>query len=101
MQLTILSYGIMEQSEELASELRAISHWDREYRRNQRPDWYETVAFVSRQKRRNEIIRDLLSASGHDGIRAVADGKKPTGSQSQSEGQKRKFNDAEGLAGRG
>lgn len=61
----ILDIGISERLERLASELRAISHWDTQYWRKRRPERYETFAFVSRQKRRSEIIRDLLSATGH------------------------------------
>jgi hypothetical protein len=82
-----------EQVEKLASELRAISYWDTEYRRNLCPEWYETVAFASRQKRCSEIIRDLLRAAGRGSVR-VAECKQPTRSQPQSEGQKRKLGNA-------
>jgi hypothetical protein len=75
--------------EKLVSELRAIRHWDTEYWRQLRPEWHETVAFVARQKRRSEIIRDLLSAAGHGGTSAVAQTKQPT--RGQSQGQKKKF----------
>jgi hypothetical protein len=56
----ILSGEIIEQLEKLVSELRAIRHWDNEYRRNRFPEYYEKVAFVSRRERRSEIIRQLL-----------------------------------------
>jgi hypothetical protein len=80
----ILSEETIGKVEKLVSELRAISHWDTEYWRHRCPEWYETVAFVSRQKRRSEIIRELLSASRHgsEGADAVAQRKQPTSSQS-------------------
>jgi hypothetical protein len=59
----IPSGGTIEQVERLVSELRAISHWDTEYLKHRCPEWYETVAFVSRQKRRSEIVRLLLRVS--------------------------------------
>ena len=76
--------------EKLASELRAIDHWDTAYWRNRRPERYETLAFVARQKRRSEIMCDLLRATGHGSIHAVAESKQPTRSPSRSEEQKRK-----------
>jgi len=51
---------MIEQLEKLLIELRAIRHWDTEYRRNRFPECYETIAFVSRRERRSEIIRQLL-----------------------------------------
>jgi hypothetical protein len=48
------------QVETLVSELRAINYWDSELWRHKPPDWNEMVAFLSRQKRRSEIIRQLL-----------------------------------------
>jgi DNA-binding GntR family transcriptional regulator len=56
----VLSDGAIEQVETLVSELRAIRAWDAQYWRNQSREWYETIAFVSRQRRRDEIIRRLL-----------------------------------------
>jgi len=53
----------IEPVERLLSELRAIERWDAEYWRKPRPEWHEKGAFVSRQKRRGEIIRQLLGAS--------------------------------------
>jgi hypothetical protein len=47
------------QVESLVSELRAISLWDAQFWRDHCLEWSETVAFVSRQRRRDEIIRDL------------------------------------------
>jgi hypothetical protein len=55
----VISHGAIEQVEKLVSELRAISHWDAECQRRRCLEWYETVAYVSRQKRRSEIIRQL------------------------------------------
>jgi hypothetical protein len=55
----ILSDEAIGELEKLVSELRAISYWDAEYWRQRCPERYETVAFVSRQKRRSEIIRQL------------------------------------------
>ena len=86
----VLRDGTIEEVEKLASELRAIDHWDTAYWRNRRPERYETLALVARQKRRSEIIRDLLRATGHGSIHAVAESKQPTRSPSQSEEQKRK-----------
>ena len=51
----------IEPVEQLLSELRAIERWDTEYWRKPRPEWHDKGAFVSRQKRRREIIRHLLS----------------------------------------
>jgi DNA-binding GntR family transcriptional regulator len=59
----ILSDKTIEKVEKLVSELRAITHRDTEYWRNRCPKWHETVAFVSGQKRRSEIIRQLLRVS--------------------------------------
>ena len=58
-----LGDGTFERVERLVSELRAISHWDDEYWRHSRREWYETVAFATRQERRSEIIRQLLRLS--------------------------------------
>jgi hypothetical protein len=55
----VVSNGAIEQVEKLVSELRAISYWDADYKRHRCPEWYETVAYASRQKRRSEIIRQL------------------------------------------
>jgi hypothetical protein len=81
----------IQKLETLAGELRAISHWDTAYWRSRRPEWYETIAFVSRQKRRGEIILQLLGSPGHRSRRAAALGKQSTRSQSKSEESKRKF----------
>lgn len=56
---SIVSNGAIEQVENLVSKLRAISYWDAEYERHRCPEWYETVAYASRRKRRSEIIRQL------------------------------------------
>lgn len=53
----------LEQVEKLVGELRAISHWDAEYRRHRRPKWYETIAYISRQRRRSEILDHLVALS--------------------------------------
>ena len=55
----IVNDGTIDQLEKLVSELRAISHWDAEYGRHRCPKWCETIAYVSRQRRRSEIIRQL------------------------------------------
>jgi hypothetical protein len=55
-----LGEGTIKPVERLLSELRAIERWDTEYWRKPRPEWHEKGAFVSRQKRRCEIIRHLL-----------------------------------------
>ena len=59
----IVSDGTIEQLGKLVSELRAISLWDAKYQRCRCPDWYETVAYVSRQKRRAEILDQLVALS--------------------------------------
>jgi hypothetical protein len=87
----ILNEETIQKLESLAGELRAISHWDTAYWRRRRPEWYETIAFVSRQKRRGEIILQLLGSLGHRSWRAAALGKQSTRSQSKSEESKRKF----------
>jgi hypothetical protein len=81
----------IQKLETLAGELRAISHWDTAYWRSRRPEWYETIAFVSRQKRRGEIILQLLGSPGHRSRRAAALGKQSTRSRSKSEESKRKL----------
>ena len=60
MRQMVLRDGAFERVENLVNELRAISHWDDEYGRHSRTEWYETVALISRQKRRSAIIRQLL-----------------------------------------
>ena len=49
-----------ERAEALLNELRAINYWDGQYDRHRAPNWNETVAYISRQRRRGEIIRQLL-----------------------------------------
>ncbi len=51
----------LEQVEKLV-ELREC-HWDAEYRRHRRPKWYETIAYISRQRRRSEILDHLVALS--------------------------------------
>lgn len=58
-----LSDETIKPVEPLLSELRAIERWDTEYWRKPRPEWHEKGAFVSRQKRRGEIIRQLLGGT--------------------------------------
>jgi hypothetical protein len=58
----ILTAETIEKVEKLACELLAINHWDTVYRRQRRPERYQRVAFVSRQKRRGEIIAQMLTA---------------------------------------
>jgi hypothetical protein len=58
----ILSAETIEKVEKLANELEAINHWDTTYRRHRRPEWYQRVAFASRQKRRRDIITQMLTA---------------------------------------
>jgi hypothetical protein len=57
----------------LVNELLAITHWDGAFWRCQSPHNYEIVAYVSRQKRRAEIIRELLRFS-----------REPTGKRKES-----------------
>ena len=49
-----------DQVEVLLDELRAIDHWDAKYETHRRPKWGDTVAYISRQRRRGEILRQLL-----------------------------------------
>lgn len=44
----------------LVNELRAIDYWDDRYEPDREPEWGETVAYTSRQRRRGEIIREIL-----------------------------------------
>ena len=53
--------GRFEQANVLLNELRAIHLWDDNYWRCRRPELYEKLAFLTRQKRRCEIIRQLAS----------------------------------------
>jgi hypothetical protein len=58
-----LTEEALEQLKTLVIELRAIKHWDKEYFRHRCPEWYETLAYVSRKKRRSEIIGQLVRLS--------------------------------------
>lgn len=53
----------IEKVDKLVAELRAISHWDSQYWRKPCPQRYETIAHVSRQKRRTEILDELVGLS--------------------------------------
>jgi len=44
----------------LVNELRAIDYWDDRYERDGQPEWGERVAYISRQRRREEIVRKIL-----------------------------------------
>jgi hypothetical protein len=46
----------------LVQELRAIDQWDIDYRRRRRREPYETAAYLSRQRRRIEIMRALKAS---------------------------------------
>ena len=61
----VLSDETVGELEKLVSELRAIRHWDTEYRRSRFPECYETLAFAARQERRSEIILQLLRLSSY------------------------------------
>jgi len=50
-----------ETEELLLNELRAIKHWDAMYHKNQLHTPSDEHGFASRQKRRSEINRQLLS----------------------------------------
>jgi hypothetical protein len=52
-----------EQIEALLNELQAIDYWDRNYETDPRPAWEDTVAYISRQRRRGEIRRLLIASS--------------------------------------
>jgi hypothetical protein len=54
-------------AEQLLSELKAIELWDAIYKRSVFPFWYDHIAFVSRQKRRAEITRELQRMSDGSG----------------------------------
>lgn len=47
-------------TEALQNELRAIDYWDAQYKRQFNPAGHDTVAYISRKRRRGEIIRELL-----------------------------------------
>jgi|CZKJ01.1.fsa_nt_gi hypothetical protein len=49
-----------ESVERLLNEMRAIEYWDAAYCENQCHEPYEEMAFASRQKRRAEIIGQLM-----------------------------------------
>jgi hypothetical protein len=51
---------LLNQAERLLTELIAIEQWNTAFWRNRDPDVYETIAFVSRKKRRSEIIRQMV-----------------------------------------
>jgi hypothetical protein len=58
----ILSDERIEKLDTLVSELRAISHWDAEYQRHGCPERCDADAYVSRQKRRREIIPQIFAS---------------------------------------
>jgi hypothetical protein len=47
--------------ESLLAELKAIELWDAAYWRNRDPEIYETIAFVTRTRRRKEIIQQTVA----------------------------------------
>jgi hypothetical protein len=51
----------------LIKELRAIEHWDSDYWWNTDPDTYERDSYMSRQRRRNEILTELLTVLMNSG----------------------------------
>ncbi len=52
-----------EKVDKLVAELRAICHWDSQYWQHLCPRRYERIAHVSRQKRRAEILHELVGLS--------------------------------------
>lgn len=52
-----------EQIEALLNELQAIAHWDGKYDTDPRPAWGDTVAYISRQRRSGEILRQLFASN--------------------------------------
>jgi hypothetical protein len=51
---------LLDQAERLLTELKAIEEWNTTYWRNRDPDVYETTAFITRKRRRSEIIRQMV-----------------------------------------
>jgi hypothetical protein len=58
---TDLGSDALNQVDRLVAELRAVEHWDADYWRKGDPEVYEIVAFVTRQKRRTEILSQLVN----------------------------------------
>ncbi len=56
----VLESDLLSQAGRLLTELKAIEHWNNAYWRNRDPDLYETTAFVTRKRRRSEIIQQML-----------------------------------------
>lgn len=56
----VASKEVMGKIELLVAELEAIEWWDAVYWRSKRPEVYETLALAARQKRRSEVLDQLL-----------------------------------------
>lgn len=50
-------------TEALLNELQAIDYWDAKYEKQFNPEEHDTVAYISRERRRGEIIRELSCLS--------------------------------------
>jgi PilZ domain len=64
--MRVAAAKILDVTEALVAELKAIEQWDAAYWRNPSPEEYETLAFVARGKRRCEILSQLLSIKSPD-----------------------------------
>lgn len=58
--MRLLRKDVIGKIEPLAAEPEAIEWWDASYWRSNRPEVYETLALAARQKRRSEILDQLL-----------------------------------------
>jgi hypothetical protein len=57
---SVLDNDGWDRVERFVEELRAIEHWNSDYWRNSDPKPYEMLAFLGREKRRDEILSQLL-----------------------------------------
>jgi hypothetical protein len=58
-----------QRAQSLRAELKAIELWDNAYWRSSQREWWETVAFESRQQRRSEIVAELVTLG--QGVKGV------------------------------
>jgi hypothetical protein len=56
--------NVLDRVERLVTELRAIEHWDVGHWRKNCPEVHEILAFTARQRRREEILSQLVRLVG-------------------------------------
>src|SRR5579863_1027583 len=69
----------IERTEALLAELKAIAVWNRSYWRCRHHEWWETVALVSRLRRRIEILSEVVAlvAARHPRVKRALNISRP------------------------